>query len=700
MPVINTTMQGAALTVDASGGVPSTATYSGGLALRSDGALYTAPIGGNTYDPRTLVIGDSHLQMGWANNADNLGRFTVNGGVATMQWSGSHNIAPGNKFTLIDPTNAATLDTCAMSYAELTALTVPDNNTVTVSATVNGLTMPNGTAFHSMECLGSTSGNTLTVSSVVSGTIAIGQRLIGAGFTAAKITAGSGLSWTFNGPPQTVGPITFYGSQFWLAIPSQNQRDSSFLHSINGWNGAPFVFTHNFTANGTSSAQHLAALPKVQAQAPKSTYANVVISLGTNPSVAGQGMYQQATLATAIAAAETEYRNIMAIADALYSSGTVYIVIPIGGSTGSSNTANFTRAVGYLRRKFLQTRRPYRLRFFDLFGLSVDGSDASGLMAANYTPASGNNHLSTFGNYRIAKQQTEWDSRLGWDTANRYAWKPISYLDDNTNAVTSWAASTSYTVGAVRMNNYTVYQCVAITGAGTSASSGGPTGDGTASIDNQVTWSSLGPAAVNLVQNGLMQGTGGTNSAAFAGATTTVPTGWALQSATNVTLASCATAGNSAITVKPTGTDSTPGFGWDLSIAYTAAVGVVTCYQNCPLMLRGGSWYQARMTVTGKTALNTVLAAVALRCQPTFTGIGTFNVSAMTAGNNTSTIPLDTTDSYEVVTAPFFVPASLGTSSNNQIYIEIQSNGTAGTVNLQLSNIAYYPVRDPAAIPA
>jgi len=663
-----------------------------------DGA-FVSPAQSATYDPRTLVIGDSHLQMGWTNNSGTLGRFTVNGGIATMQWSGSHNIAPGNKFTLIDPTNAATLDTCAMSYAALTALTVPDNNTVTVSATVNGLTMPNGTAFHSMECLGSTSGNTLTVSSVVSGTIATGQRLIGTGFTAASITAGSGLSWTFNGPPQTVGPITFYGSQFWLAIPSQNQRDSSFLHSINGWNGAPFVFTHNFTANGTSSAQHLAALPKLQAQAPKSTYANVVISLGTNASVAGQGMYQQATLATAIAAAETEYRNIMAIADALYSSGTVYIAIPIGATSFGLNTsgqfANFTRAVGYLRRKFFQTRRSYRLRFFDLFGLSVDGSNVDGLVVSNYQ--GGQNHLSTYANYRIAKAETEWDSRLGWDTANRYAWKPMSYLDDNTNAVTLWAASQPYTVGTVRMNNYTIYQC---TVAGTSASSGGPTGDGSSITDGTVTWQSLGPAAVNLAANGLMQGTGGTNTAAFAGATTTVPTGWTLLSATNVTLASCATAGNSAITVKPTGIDSTPGFGWDLSITYTAAVGVVTCYQNCPLMAKGGNWYQARMTVTGKTALNTVLRAVALRCQPTFTGIGTFNVSAMSAGNNSTTIPLDTTDSYEVVTAPFFVPASLGTSSNNQIYIEITSNGTAGTADLQLSNLAYYPVRDPNIPPS
>jgi hypothetical protein len=575
------------------------------------------------YDPRTLLIGDSHLQMGWTDNSGNLTAFTVSSGVASLSITG-HLITPGNKFTLIDTANAATLDTCVMSYAELTALTVPTNSTLTVSATVNGVTMADGSY---------TSGRT------------------------------------------------------WIAIPWQNQRDSTFLHSINGWNGAPFVFTHNFTATGTSSTQHLAALSKLQAQAPKSTYANVVISLGTNSS-----MFQQATLATAIAAAETEYKNIMAIADALYSNGTVYIAIPIGGATGTTNTANFTRAVGYLRRKFLQTRRSYRLRFFDLFGLSVDGSDANGLMVANYQPASANNHLSTYANFRIAKGETAWDSRLGWDTATRNLWKPMSYLDDNTNAVTSWAASTAYTVGTVRMNAYTIYQC---TVAGTSAGSGGPTGDGTAIVDGSVTWSSLGPASLNLAANGLMQGTGGTNTAAFAGGATTVPTGWNLLSATNVTLASCTTAGNSTITVKPTGVDSVAGFGWDLSILYTAADGVVTLYQNCPLLAKGGNWYQARMTVTGKTALNTVLKAVSLRIQPTFTGIGTYQVTTMRPGNNSSTIPLDTTDSYEVVTAPFFVPTALGTSTDNQIYIEITSSA-AGTVNLQLSNIAYYPVRDPS----
>lgn len=620
-------MSGAMLTVNASGGVPATATYSGGLALRADGALYVSPIGGDAFDPRTLLVGDSHLQMGWTNNSGNLTGFSVSGGIASLTWSGSHNITLGNRFTLIDTANSTTLDTCTLSYVECTALTVPSNSTLTVSAVVNGVTMADGTY---------TSGRT------------------------------------------------------WIAIPWQHQRDSTFLHSINGWNGAPFVITHNFTANGTSSTQHLAALSKLQAQAAKSTYANVVISLGTNSS-----MFQQATLATAIAAAETEYKNIMAMADALYSSGTVYIVIPIGGATGTTNTANFTRAVGYLRRKLLQTRRPYRLRYFDLFGLSVDGSDASGLMVANYQPASANNHLSTFANFRIAKQQTAWDSRLGWDTATRNLWKPMSYLDDNTNVVTAWAASTAYTVGTVRMNGYTIYQC---TVAGTSASSGGPTGDSASITDGTVTWASLGPAAVNLSQNGLMQGTTGTNTAGFAGGTPTVPTGWTLLSATNVTLASCTTTGNSTITVKPSGVDSVAGFGWDLGIVFTA-VGTVTCYQNTPLLARPGSWYQARMTVTGRSALNTVLANVALRIQPTFSGAAAYQVTAMSAGNNTTTIPLDTTDTYEVVTAPFFVPAALGTSTDNQIFIEITSSG-AGTVNLQLSNLAYYPVRDPAAIPA
>ena len=57
--------------------------------------------------------------------------------------------------------------------------------------------------------VGSITTTTLTVSSVTSGVITIGQYLTGAGVTAGTyITAGSGLSWTVS-VSQTVGPITF-----------------------------------------------------------------------------------------------------------------------------------------------------------------------------------------------------------------------------------------------------------------------------------------------------------------------------------------------------------------------------------------------------------------------------------------------------------------------------------------------------------
>lgn len=50
---------------------------------------------------------------------------------------------------------------------------------------------------------------------------------------------------------------------------------------------------------------------------------------------------------------------------------------------------------------------------------------------------------------------------------------------------TAWAASTSYTVGAVARNNDRVYECLR---AGTSAGSGGPTSTGDSIADNTVTW--------------------------------------------------------------------------------------------------------------------------------------------------------------------------------------------------------------------
>jgi hypothetical protein len=52
---------------------------------------------------------------------------------------------------------------------------------------------------------GTISGNTLTVTSGVTGVIEVGQLITGSGVTPALITAGSGTSWTIDGSAQTVG---------------------------------------------------------------------------------------------------------------------------------------------------------------------------------------------------------------------------------------------------------------------------------------------------------------------------------------------------------------------------------------------------------------------------------------------------------------------------------------------------------------
>ena len=86
------------------------------------------------------------------------------------------------------------------------------------------------------------SGNTLNVSSVVSGSIAIGQLIYGGGTTTCQITAGSGSTWTFSGSTQTVGSV---GSPVALTIcptwqdPAANGYDCSI-------GDPPDTYSHGF----------------------------------------------------------------------------------------------------------------------------------------------------------------------------------------------------------------------------------------------------------------------------------------------------------------------------------------------------------------------------------------------------------------------------------------------------------------------
>ena len=92
---------------------------------------------------------------------------------------------------------------------------------------------------------GSISATTLTVSSITSGTITIGQYITGTGVTAGTyITAGSGLSWTVS-VSQTVGPITF--TQVGGSTVNNYFRINSIVSTTGNAAG-------NITLKGTTSA--------------------------------------------------------------------------------------------------------------------------------------------------------------------------------------------------------------------------------------------------------------------------------------------------------------------------------------------------------------------------------------------------------------------------------------------------------------
>ena len=59
------------------------------------------------------------------------------------------------------------------------------------------------------------------------------------------------------------------------------------------------------------------------------------------------------------------------------------------------------------------------------------------------------------------------------------------------NAATAWLATTAYSVGDYRQNGATANLYVVVI-AGTSAGSGGPSGEGTAIVDGSVTWRWVG----------------------------------------------------------------------------------------------------------------------------------------------------------------------------------------------------------------
>ena len=98
----------------------------------------------------------------------------------------------------------------------------------TVYASSTGASITSISAASTSAFVGTISGTTLTVSSVTSGTIAIGQQINGVGVAwGTYITAGSGLSWTVSFS-QTVASASFTGYAITLTFPAATFTSGQF----------------------------------------------------------------------------------------------------------------------------------------------------------------------------------------------------------------------------------------------------------------------------------------------------------------------------------------------------------------------------------------------------------------------------------------------------------------------------------------
>ncbi|NBT26203.1 MAG: hypothetical protein EBT09_06550, partial [Actinobacteria bacterium] len=129
---------------------------------------------------------------------------------------------------------------------------------------------------------GTISGTTLTVTSVQSGTLAIGQALYGTDVTAGTtITALSGTSWTVS-PSQNVSLGTISATALTLPITSTTAPTTSQAYYVSG-DGTQFFKFRYIVQSGQSSADLANGTPFVCGGTPSCTWIKASNSTITNP---------------------------------------------------------------------------------------------------------------------------------------------------------------------------------------------------------------------------------------------------------------------------------------------------------------------------------------------------------------------------------------------------------------------------------
>lgn len=660
---------------------------------------------------RCALIADSHLGFGYGTitAAASAGNFAVSGGIATITFPGNHNVTVGARILVLnlgDKTHANPL-----SYIFTPVLSTPASNTLTISATFNGVTLADGN-------YGSINGN----------------------------------GWTIYNP--------------------YIQTDSSVLGWLNRFNSNPFDVVALYAASFTTAAEHLAVFPKILAgpsfdvaifcsgyndicaaagpYAPLSiTQANPgVVTLGTNHgwrtgqrvtfeavggmtqlngnsytitvtgpttfsigvSTAGFSAYTSGGAVSsrtgAAAEAYATFYRLQQMVDQVAALGRLSIVfVPPTRSDSSGNYAASAN-VGLLQYRSLltqwaKTRKDVLL--IDVQKDLINGADTQGKTRAGMLVAD-NVHMSTQGNVTSARLRAPDLARI--NRAIDYV--PISILEDETfmlgQAPTAWAGSTAYTVGAIVRNVGLIYRCVT---AGTSAASGGPTGQGSAITDGGATWAFVSAYKGNLLDNGMMRGTADATTAGHGsptGTTGTLPTNWFLRPTGGANLG-IVSAGQAARVAVAGSNSGNWGYGWNIDATFTAAdqtilhQSYVDGLLGSAIGLVPGRWHRFGITITARADwLTRVKEASFFASLSAFSGMQFFAPTANGLGNNTTHVPLLNGESLQLLSEPVFLPASavLGGAGNSNLSVRITS-AAAGAVAYQLSNAFLVLVDDPYA---
>ncbi len=459
-----------------------------------------------------------------------------------------------------------------------------------------------------------------------------------------SVTNANPFSFTFSATfaGLTLPDGTYSSPGNWSYRSSYRTYESGYFRGLNSWSGSPFMVTAPYAVAGASTPHMLKAVQRSLAAGPK--YDVAFIQCGSNDVGTG-ALTSQAAAQTAAAAALV---NIDAAVTALVGAGKFVLV----GTPAmrSANAGNFTATqqqymnVAYtgLRNdmiKLFQSR--INVLVIDYYEDISDGQATpdGGVIAAYAMDGS---HPSTQG-IRAISNNTKNQNLIKSVFKQGFDRQPKSILDD----VAGYATGQQYP---------------------------------------------------NLIQNGMMAGTTGTNGTGSSG---TVATSWTAQRLAGTATVVCTAAQQRAATP---GVPNSTKWGWGQNLAFTFLVQSEQIYfssTNMNARITKGAWYRGGFTATAVGAIPaTLLANIKMLIQV----LSPVNVSALTFNDNSFILhnngtPMADGEQIVIASDPIWIPAD-ATFGNVIPYIVLTATSTAGgfvtgTATIQVSNAWFRQIPDP-----